>query len=367
MYIRAKQIDVAYAGTLDWLFGSGEASPGLRNWLLEGQDVFWIQGKPGCGKSTVMKHLSTSPETKNILQSTSKTQNWIIVGFFFTEQGREAQRSWECMLRTMLYELLKLVPALVPVVFDVGKRASERSESLRAGSGPAQFAWDVKTLEDALLRCKLHSETAFKACFFIDALDEHTGDQQQVGDFLKCFGRHIPSEPASTIKVCVASRPFPAMKDLLGKCPGLKVDKWTRRDIHAYVNTRLQSNHRIDQFLSDSSRASGARNLLKQVKRRANGVFLWVRLVIDELWKGLVAGDSIEDLERRLNELPDDLYDFFRQMLEKVDPRYSNHSYLILESVLCARRPLTVMQIAMVLYSNLDEAIKSGDLTGEWP
>jgi hypothetical protein len=268
MYIQAEQIDVAYAGTLDWLFSSGDASPGLQNWLLDGQDVFWIQGKPGSGKSTVMKHLFMCPETKNILHSTTKTPNWIIIGFFFTDRGREAQRSWECMLRAMLYELLAQVPALVPVVFDVGKRASERSESLRVGSGSAQFAWDVKTLEDALLRCKLHSETAFRACFFIDALDEHTGDQQQVGDFLKCFGRHIPSEPASTIKVCVASRPSPAMKDVLGKCPGLKVHEWTRRDIHAYVNTRLQSNHRIHQFLGDNSRASGARNLLKQVKCR---------------------------------------------------------------------------------------------------
>ena len=66
-----------------------------------------------------------------------------------------------------------------------------------------------------------------------------------------------------------------------------------------------------------------------------------------------------------MNELPDDLYDFFRHMLEKVDPSVFE-SFISNLGVRALHSPsMTVMQIAIVLCSNLNEAIKGDDFTSE--
>ncbi|CAO2652866.1 Nn.00g022770.m01.CDS01 [Neocucurbitaria sp. VM-36] len=60
---RYENIRDAHHHTLSWLFGAGEQhSPAtFDEWLSSDDGLYWISGKPGSGKSTLMKFLNRNP------------------------------------------------------------------------------------------------------------------------------------------------------------------------------------------------------------------------------------------------------------------------------------------------------------------
>ena len=361
MYIRAEQIDLPDVGTLTWLYVDCEHGPGLVPWLKASQDAFWIQGKPASGKSTVMKHLVTNQETAKILEG------WIIVGLFFSDRGGQMERSWTGMLRSMLYQLVSQVPDLLPTVITYCQPSRGSVNFPRSKIEPvrvSEFMWSVQKLEAALLACKSHQGVRFRTCFFIDALDEHEGDHKEMGNYLRKLAVPDLDSSHALVKVCVASRPLNQLKDLFDDCPGLRVQDWTTRDIDRVISERFRSHPRMRNLLKDEAHAHAINLLIKRINTRADGVFLWVRLVIDELSRGLTNGESIETLESHLNELPDELNDFYRHMLSKIDRRYSRETFIMLETILRARKPLTVLQMALTLHSNAAAHAETIPFTG---
>ena len=369
MYIRAEQIDLADVGTLTWLYVQDERGPGFVRWLKNSQDAFWIQGKPASGKSTVMKHLITNPKTANILSG------WIIVGLFFSDRGGQMERSWIGMLRSMLYQLVSQVPDLLPTIFTFCQPSRGSINSPRSKIEPvraSEFTWSVQKLEAALLACKSHQKVKFRTCYFIDALDEHEGDHKEMGNFLRKLAVPGLDSSQALIKVCVASRPLNQLKDLFDDCPGFRVQDWTTRDIDRVISERFKSHSRMRVLLKDEAHTHSINLLVKKINARADGVFLWIRLVIDDLSRGLTNGESIETLESHLSELPDELNDFYRHMLSKIDRRYSRETFIMLEAILRARKPLTVFQLALILHSNCAAHVETIPFTSwfeytQWP
>ena len=47
-------------------------------------------------------------------------------------------------------------------------------------------------------------------------------------------------------------------------------------------------------------------------------MFLWVTLAVNSLLAGLTDGDSIEDLQQRLDALPPDLENLFDKILDSI-------------------------------------------------
>lgn len=348
MYVRAEQVETAHKDTLQWLHNPGSQGPGLESWLKDGQSVFWVQGKPGSGKSTAMKHVFRHWQTKSLLASDCN-----VIGLFFTDRGGQEQRSWNCMLKAMLHELLYRNRKLIPLVIPYGLRRTSHAP-VHGGADlerASHFEWDIDNLQEALLRCKDQKDVPVQACYFIDALDEHEGDHEQMGNFLNVLGARSDTASSPSIQICVASRPLNQLADLFGQCPGLRMQDWTKGDIAKYVMSRVSTNRRMQAML-DQGPESQASRLLRSITDRANGVFLWVRLVVDELNRGLVAGESIEALKAHLDSLPDDLHAFFERMLKKVDSRYYRETYILLEAVSRARTPLTLAQASMCIIAN---------------
>ncbi len=50
----------AHSSTLEWIRTIHDSHMSFGQWLTDHQPVFWIQGKPGSGKSILMDHLSTT-------------------------------------------------------------------------------------------------------------------------------------------------------------------------------------------------------------------------------------------------------------------------------------------------------------------
>lgn len=59
--------------TFDWIFeirsGPSRPTPAYLDWLYTADPLFWISGKPGSGKSILMKHLSVHEKTRMALRS----------------------------------------------------------------------------------------------------------------------------------------------------------------------------------------------------------------------------------------------------------------------------------------------------------
>lgn len=77
--------------------------------------------------------------------------------------------------------------------------------------------------------------------------------------------------------------------------------------------------------------------LARVVVDKAQGVFLWVFLVVKSLIRGLAEGDTLKTLLRRVAMFPSDLYDYFKLILERVDGVYAKqtaHTLLMAKTII---------------------------------
>jgi hypothetical protein len=70
------------------------------------------------------------------------------------------------------------------------------------------------------------------------------------------------------------------------------------------------------------SNSQGTVRILRDLVRKASGVFLWVVLACQSLLEGFASFDSIADLQQRIDELPPELEDVFRHIIERIPVRY---------------------------------------------
>jgi hypothetical protein len=75
----------------------------------------------------------------------------------------------------------------------------------------------------------------------------------------------------------------------------------------------------------------GVPQLTAEVVERAEGVFLWVRLVVRDLIQSLENGDNLEELRARLMALPSDLRHLYKRMFEKMSVEYQKESAIMFQ------------------------------------
>ncbi|RYP07847.1 hypothetical protein DL765_009000 [Monosporascus sp. GIB2] len=122
---RRAAIPRAHAATFEWIFrdpepgGDGDELewPSLPKWLQEtAGSVYWITGKPGSGKSTMMKSVFENQLLRFHLQDYSQGLPVMTAGFFFWNPGSTMQKSHEGLVRTLLHQCLNARKHLIPVV-----------------------------------------------------------------------------------------------------------------------------------------------------------------------------------------------------------------------------------------------------------
>lgn len=311
---RQEFIPVALTRTFAWLYQDPEPDQNwtnFRTWLTHGNEIYWITGKPGSGKSTLMKYIHGNLETQTHIVEWSKGSRLITAGFYFWNSGVEIQMSTEGLLRSILFQILNEIPQLIPDIFP------ERWETLNL------FGFDSRpwTLAEYLRAFRYLSNPKFshlRIFLVIDGLDEFFGDHSELIELIKGMVR------CRHIKICVASRPWVVFQDAFNKTPNLMLQDLNIADIRIYVRTRFDGSER---FLSIQRRdPSFAKDMFEEIASRSSGVFLWVRLVVQSLLQGMSNGDRIMDLRQRLVDLPSDLEDLFRQILDSLEPRYKQHA-----------------------------------------
>lgn len=324
--VRYETIPDAHMRTFSWIFDRGSASHGFAEWLEAEGGIYWVTGKPGSGKSTLMKYILHHPKTTQLLSSWSTSTPVVIASHFFWSAGLPIQRTREGLLRSLLYDIISRVPELISKIY-------EENPHLFGQRGRTTQLWTVTRLEDVLRQVTAQKALPMRFCFFIDGLDEYEGNTFDICRVIQ----DLCSSP--DIKMCVASRPWNVFEACLGENAAhrLPVHTLTHDDIRNYVESELSGHPKWNSSIANGV---GVPNLVREITKRAEGVFLWVFLVTRMLREGLTNDDSLDELRMRLDSVPTDLGKFFKHILGSVEPSYRERQSGTLQLASAADEPL---------------------------
>ncbi len=315
IHVRIDSVAEAHRTTFQWIFDENKnLGRGINfvKWLKAENGIYWISGKAGSGKSTLMKSIVLHKDTKKHLQSWAGDHQLAMASFFFWSPGTQLQKSLEGLLRALLADLLKQFPYLIPNVFPDLCREITAKNNL---SGAPEYELNIVELKSAFRNLLKYSKGTIKICLFVDGLDEYSGDHADICAFLI----DITNSPGSPIKIVISSRPWVVISDALQHFPHIRLQDLTRSDIEFYVSDKLNGNAGM-KALTEWQPTIIA-DLSASTCKRASGVFLWVVLAVRSLLEGLTYGDRVSELHERLKSLPTDLGVFYTQIINSLEPR----------------------------------------------
>lgn len=283
-----------------------EVQKDFINWLCYRKGIFHISGKPGAGKSTLMKYLSESPTATEYLKAWSGNKQLVVASFFFWKRGTEVQRSFQGLLRSLLHSVLSQCPELIQSIVPTKWEAARDGLTINFSKSEVEEAF-------AALMNKPDVYGKHKFAFFIDGLDEFEGREESLIRLLLSWVR----SGGDNLKICVSSRELPVFEERFTDCPKFSLHQVTRRDLFVFVHDTLRSNDDVTK-LSESQKVM-VMDLGQQLVQKADGVFLWVSLALKTLEQGLVQEDNIPKLKTKIDLLPAELEELFRVIFVLVE------------------------------------------------
>lgn len=126
IFSRQEQIEHSFDGiqsSYDWIFdkpptrGIDTSNQANHNkpaplwhdfawWLESGHGVYWINGKAGSGKSTLMNHICSNSRRLELLKQWSSHRRLLTPSFFFWNSGSPQQKTIDGLLRSLIYQML---------------------------------------------------------------------------------------------------------------------------------------------------------------------------------------------------------------------------------------------------------------------
>lgn len=257
-----------------------------------------------------MKFLDPSHHrTKSLLKLWAEPLRLVFASFYFWNAGSHMQKSLEGLLQSLLHRILAHCPELIKLVCP--ERWAENTANAYLCA-----PWSVIELERCFERLAAQQEIPAKFYFHVDGLDEYDGDHFKVVDIIENLAQ-VPN-----FKICVSSRPWNQFQQTIGETSSetLQLHLYTREDIEIFTRGSILS----PRFgLNKGVQKQHYEEIVQEITNRAQGVFLWVRLVVHSLRDGFFNRDPISLLRKRLEELPTDLEVFFEHILSSVQPIYS--------------------------------------------
>ncbi|KAH7308822.1 hypothetical protein BKA65DRAFT_174630 [Rhexocercosporidium sp. MPI-PUGE-AT-0058] len=284
----------------------------LLSWKKDDEkhSLLWLNGKPGAGKSVMCSY---------ILQLLEKPSSQHHVSYYFCN-SQESGNICSQILRTIALQLLRRKVDLASLI-------ANQYVYLGTSCGMAQ----LRTLLPQML------ETLESTRIIIDGLDECPELETQVSilrELQRLLGKDLHC------KVIISSRREVKIAEKLSRKPQIQLDgrQEVESDIRLYVKYKIGSIETADHEL----RAKIESILVE----KANGMFLWVRLVVDELR----ACGSDWELEEKAESLPRGLKKAYGRILDRImDETHSDYprslAIKILEWLACSYRPLKIFEL----------------------
>ncbi|KAF4439455.1 ankyrin repeats (3 copies) domain-containing protein [Fusarium austroafricanum] len=341
IHSRSQDIDTAARGTCKWL----PQHQTFKNWASSNQGLLWIKGKPGSGKSTLLRYvLEHAAEICNIKEGA------LTLSFFFHGRGSELQKTPLGLFRSLLHQILYQVPDAAQ---DLVGTFEQRCKSI--GKPGERWQWHSGELQHFL---KLILPRVLDTCpvwLFIDALDEcGRKDATQLVQNFKSLLQE-PSSTSSKLHICFTCRHYPILTQV---CPFEicleYVNEW---DISIYVRTQLSESPKLI--------ASSIPDLIIE---RAEGVFMWARLVVDKAVYLDNEGEGLSRITKEIYDVPPDLDELYLGLIRSMDKKFT--SLKLIQWICFAIRPLSLDELRWAMLIEADCPHRSLDecqIIGDYP
>jgi ankyrin repeat protein len=316
---RLATIGAPHTDTCDWLFNNkGYLRWDDRHFRSSHHGFLWIKGKPGAGKSTLMKHALQHMQSHNQSQST-------ILSYFFNARGHGLEKTTEGMYRSLLHQVFTRCPRRLPTPLP------------RYSAAWVSENWPVPILQDWLRQAVLGFGAERKFICYIDALEEC--DERSIRLAINHFeelGEWADSR-AIHLSICFASRHYPSISIRYHETINLDVEDQHHHDIETFVSRELHGERR------------SRRELRSEILERCSGVFLWAALVVQILNEMVDRGATHSQLLAELIRVPDGVEALLQNIM-------SDHDSALLPTllwVLFSETPLTIDQLYIAVMARI--------------
>ncbi|KAK4446737.1 hypothetical protein QBC34DRAFT_147976 [Podospora aff. communis PSN243] len=263
------------------------------------EKIYWIQGKPGSGKSTLMKFLVREIGVLSSASQGSIATDRTVLFHFIWAGGGTLQKSICGILRSLLQQLLSQHAELLDAVIEDSPQLASNHRHGRLTKGE---------LESLFGTCI--SRYGKPVLIFIDGLDEMVHSERNLTDthdnLLQLLHKLASIDK---VKLCLSSRLEPEFQRGLGEFPTLRLQDLTREDMRLFAQDHLR------RFTPPGALHDGEyADLVDIVCEKADGVFQWLALVVQSLARGMRNGDTLPELQLRLQTIPDDINGLYQMM-----------------------------------------------------
>ncbi|CZR58287.1 uncharacterized protein PAC_08178 [Phialocephala subalpina] len=293
------------------------------------KNVYWIVGRAGSGKLTLMKHIFQHPRTDQSLSLWTETSQLLKAGYFFEREHSSEKH----LLQTLLHQILSHDESIIHKVYkelweqfarfrDIrekrpGRHASTGSHSEFIGFEKMGIDSNILGVDDlfgALMRAVELISATTKLFFLTDGLDEIVGvcddldeDQRTAYEMCQSLSQRITEIAKNKdIKICVSSRPHLGFED----------EEGTKGLSEAFFGG---SDRARDHALRIDPQP--AKEICRDIKDKASGMFLWVSIVVKLLIDGVNNRNRLPELKGKVQTLPKELTrenGLYMQMLKGV-------------------------------------------------
>lgn len=328
MDFRQNDIANAQAGTFEWF----PKHKTFLAWIQLQRGLLWIKGKPGAGKSTLMKFAR-----RIILEKI--TSDTIVISFFVHGRGSKLQKTPLGLFRSVLHQLLERFPAAVVDLVNFFKKKTETE-----GQHGEKWEWQEKQLQNFLRNALAKVLMAKPVVIFVDALDECGQDPAiELIDYFRLLLEDLP--PAQNrIRTIFSCRHYPILS--VDKALTIDLGDENYGDIKKYVWAQLLSDTHDDQ-------------IKELISNRANGVFLWAWLVVKRVRLMTLNAESQSAIKAKISSIPGDLRELYNALIQELMVKKPNQrqSLGLMQWVCFAQQPLTREEIQWALAVSPDCAL----------
>ncbi|KAI6352018.1 hypothetical protein MCOR25_009598 [Pyricularia grisea] len=293
----------------------------FSDWIQSESNLYWLSGKPGSGKSTLVNFILQDSRTQEFLDRW-KPGAITISHFFWKASSSSMQKNMKGMFCSLLHQLAfqnEYVQHLVMSRIPNWSNKDDYSD------------WREKDLSSLL--DEIFTSIPAPVFLVIDGLDEILTDETL--DLLSAVSRF---RELRNVKVCVSSRPEPLFQREFDTEKQPRLQDLTRGDMQNFASSIITK----DWYTARGYDQKGVDELKDLLASNAEGVFLWLRLAGENLKRGYRKGDTLKDLRNRLETLPRELNDLYTEMWRRLNEdtqsnRESGASYI---NILLDKRPI---------------------------
>lgn len=311
-------------GTCQWIL----SEPTFKLWLEDTSSsrILWLNSPPASGKSILSAYII------NHLRESSRDCQ-----YFFFKFGDCTKRSPAALLKSIGLQMARYIPAF-------GREMAKLSrEGVTLEKKDARFIWQkifISVLSRLVLRKPLY--------WMIDALDESESPKillellQSLSTFRTPIRVFIISRKIESLSLAFERLSISISVDIIQK----DSQENTASDIRMYVEHELKYMRGTEALKLQ---------VMESILERADGNFLWVHLVLEEI----LSCHTQQAIEQTLDEIPAGMSALYQRMELAVANNLKEANRILARTLLvwivCAYRPLTLKELSQALTPEFPE------------